>query len=545
MPASLPNAGNSPVSRYFLKIAGIAGNSTVGGYEGWFEIQAHDFDVAKATTASNPQFSPLRVDLLNTPSNTPSLSLLYERIAEGTPINSLQIHGVADIRNPMTNLTTPVKTYELRFADAFVTGLDNENVAGDQQVMRLNFTANKFGVSTTPLDDDGRLGTAATYGFDIATYRPIGFSTLPVPGSLPNAGNSPISRYFLKIDGIAGNSTVSRYEGWFEIRAHDFDVAKASTTSKPEFSPLRVDLFNTQSTPSLGLLYERIAEGGRIRDVQIHGVYDYDASRIVKTYELRFADAFVTGLDNENFDGEAQAMRLTFDVGSFEVTTVPLGQDGKVGSPSTYTYTDNSDVICLARTALIAIPGGERCVADLQVGDQVLTPSGPQKVKFIGRSSRFLSDLLAMGELPIQFEAGALGALGPASTLHCSPNHAFLIDGCLVEAKTLLNGTSIRQLESWDESKVTYYSIELEEHGLVWANGLLTETFFACRTIDNDSREVWNNYSEYLSLYGEASHMLMLPHPRIPLARNLPNRIRQLVGLSEARVASAEALALV
>jgi hypothetical protein len=202
-------------------------------------------------------------------------------------------------------------------------------------------------------------------------------------------------------------------------------------------------------------------------------------------------------------------------------------------------------LLCLAHTALIAIPGGEKFIADLQVGDQVLTPSGTQKVKFIGRSSRLLSDVRAMGELPIQFEAGALGDLGPVSTLHCSPNHAFLIEGCLVEAKTLLNGATIRQVESWDESTVTYYSIELEDHDLVWANGLLTETFFACRTIENDSREAWDNYAEYLALYGEGGHMQMLVQPRIPLARNLPNRIRQLVGLSQSDVCSAEALALV
>ena len=203
------------------------------------------------------------------------------------------------------------------------------------------------------------------------------------------------------------------------------------------------------------------------------------------------------------------------------------------------------DILCLTGTALIAIPGGEEFVADLQVGDQVLTPSGTQKVKFNGRSSRLLSDVRAMGELPIQFEAGALANLGPVSTLHCSPNHAFLIEDCLVEAKTLLNGGTIRQLECWDESTVTYYSIELEDHDLVWANGLLTETFFACRTIENDSREAWDNHAEYLALYGEGGHMRMLVQPRIPLARNLPNRIRHLVGLSEAGVSSAETLALV
>lgn len=79
----------------------------------------------------------------------------------------------------------------------------------------------------------------------------------------------------------------------------------------------------------------------------------------------------------------------------------------------------------------------------------------------------------------------------------------------------------------------------------MWANGLLTETYFACRTIENDSREVWNNYLQHLALYREADRVQMLAHPRIPLARNLPNRIRQLVGLSQADVRSAESMALV
>jgi type VI protein secretion system component Hcp len=541
-PALQSNAGVFIANSYFLKIDGIAGNSTVSGYEGWFEIDSHDFDAVNqvsrnissgALEVGLTSFSSLRVDLLN----TPSLSFLYQRIAEVGTIRSLQIHGV---KNNTDSGTTSV-TFELRLAEAIVTGLDNANIAGSSQAMQLSFVGSKFGISTTPINDDGSLGLAATYAFDIAGNQQTVFSDLPTPASLLNAGVSPIDRYFLNIDGIAGNSTVSGYEGWFQINNHNFDVTRA-VGAVADFSPLRIDL---PDAPSLSLLYERIAEGGRINGLQIHGVSNLDVSRIVKTYELSFADAFITNLDTKNIAGDQPAMRLSFDVGSFSVSTTPLSEDGRLGETSTYTYTDNSDVPCLARTAFIAVPGGEKCVADLQVGEQVLTPSGPQKVKFIGCSSRCLSDLRAMGELPIELEVGALGALGPTSTLHCSPNHAFLIDGCLVEAKTLLNGTSIRQLESWDESRVTYYSIELEEHGLVWANGLHTETYFACRTIENDSREVWNNYPQYLALYGEASHMQMLAHPRIPLARNLPNRIRQLVGLSQADVCSAESLALV
>ena len=200
---------------------------------------------------------------------------------------------------------------------------------------------------------------------------------------------------------------------------------------------------------------------------------------------------------------------------------------------------------CLTQGTLIRAAEGDIPVESLNIGDLVATPCGPRRVRFVGESSYCAIDLRITGGMPIRIEPGAFGELGPEVPIQCSPNHAFLIDGCLVEAKALINDTTIRQLVSWDEPTVTYYSIELEEHGLVWANGLLTETYFACRSGENDSREAWDNHAEYLALYGKGGHMQMLVQPRIPLARNLPNRIRQLVGLSQSDVCSAEALALV
>ncbi|MCP9779012.1 type VI secretion system tube protein Hcp, partial [Cyanobium sp. Tous-M-B4] len=338
-PALPSNAGDFFATSYFLKIDGIAGNSTVSGYQGWFEIDSHDFDavnqvsrniVSGALEAGLASFSSLRVDLLD----TPSLSLLYQRIAEGGTISSLQIHGV---KNNFESGNTSA-TYELRLADAILTGLDNTNVAGDQQSMQLSFVGSKFGISTTPLNDDGSLGLAATYAFDIANNRSIDFGDLPTPANQPNAGVSPIDRYFLSIDGIAGNSTVSGYEGWFQINNHDFDVTRAGS-AVADFSPLRIDL---PDAPSLSLLYERIVEGGRINGLQIHGVSNLDVSRIIKTYELSFDDAFITGLDTENVAGKQPAMRLSFDVGSFTVSTTPLSENGILGATSTYNYTDEA-----------------------------------------------------------------------------------------------------------------------------------------------------------------------------------------------------------
>jgi hypothetical protein len=196
-------------------------------------------------------------------------------------------------------------------------------------------------------------------------------------------------------------------------------------------------------------------------------------------------------------------------------------------------------VTCLVAGALIASPSGFLAIECLQIADVIDTPSGPRAVRFIGRTTRILPELRATGRMPIHIEAGALGDLGPDAPIHCTPSHAFLIGGCLVEAQALINGSTIRQLESWEEPTVTYYSIELEEHGLVWANGLLTETYFASVRGNRFSRESWDNHADYVALYGEGEPMKELEMPRIPFARQLPTGIRQLAGISDSAQADA------
>ena len=100
-----------------------------------------------------------------------------------------------------------------------------------------------------------------------------------------------------------------------------------------------------------------------------------------------------------------------------------------------------------------------------------------------------------------------------------------------MEAQALVNGTTIRQVEEWDEPTITFYSIELEEHSLMWANGLLTETFVATERDGAITRTSWNNYDEYLALYGSSTPMADMPMPRIPFARQLPGEIRAIAGL--------------
>jgi Hint domain len=112
---------------------------------------------------------------------------------------------------------------------------------------------------------------------------------------------------------------------------------------------------------------------------------------------------------------------------------------------------------------------------------------------------------------PVCIKAGALGINTPRRDLWISPHHAMYFDstffagdggmsagGALIEAKDLVNGTSIVQAEH--AGKVEYFHIELETHDVIVAEGALSETF-----IDDDSRGMFHNAPEFHALYPRAA----------------------------------------
>ena len=186
----------------------------------------------------------------------------------------------------------------------------------------------------------------------------------------------------------------------------------------------------------------------------------------------------------------------------------------------------NGQVVCFIAGTLIATPDGERPIETLKPGDLISTAEGPEPVRFLARSTRSIAQLQALGKMPIRINQGAFGSLGPAQDSFLSPSHAIHFAGSLVEAGALINGTSIQQLNDWPEAALTYYNIELERHGLITANGLLAESYFANYRSNGFSRDCWDNYHDYVALYGAGELMEELPLPRIAFARQIPMQLR-------------------
>ncbi len=153
----------------------------------------------------------------------------------------------------------------------------------------------------------------------------------------------------------------------------------------------------------------------------------------------------------------------------------------------------DSNPLCFARGAMIACPDGPRAIENLQAGDLVLTmDNGAQPIRWIGRRT-----MAAIGKFaPVRIRAGVLGA---QETLEVSPQHRILLQGAEVElqfacpqvfaaATHLVDGDGVSVREG---GEVEYFHLLFDEHQIVWANGVASESLFLGKTgmasLDDDS----------------------------------------------------------
>ncbi|MCK4207073.1 Hint domain-containing protein [Brucella pituitosa] len=220
-------------------------------------------------------------------------------------------------------------------------------------------------------------------------------------------------------------------------------------------------------------------------------------------------------------ESDASAIQDAIDNGTL------LNADGDIVMP-----------VCFLAGTLIATPNGERAVEDLVIGDLVLTAEGDTRpVLWIGQQTLVSVFADPIRAFPIHISSGALGDNLPVRDLFVSPDHALFLDGLLVHASALVNGTTIKRMEQ-PEKRFTYFHIELEDHALVLAEGVPAETF-----VDNVTRRRFDNYAEYEALYGEATTVIEMDLPRVKSARQLPERIRQRLNTQVAQLGAMERIA--
>jgi hypothetical protein len=171
---------------------------------------------------------------------------------------------------------------------------------------------------------------------------------------------------------------------------------------------------------------------------------------------------------------------------------VYLVTDAAIETGDPYQY-EAIAYLCFLAGTLIQTDQGEVPVEALRAGDLVLVrrrgTTRLEPLLWVGRTqARVTAGQDARKAAPILIAAGALGRNMPARDLRVSPEHALLVDGVLVPAGLLVNGTTITQ--PLHRQDITYYHLELAAHGLLLSDGAWSESYR-----DDGNRHLFNNAS--------------------------------------------------
>jgi Hint domain len=157
------------------------------------------------------------------------------------------------------------------------------------------------------------------------------------------------------------------------------------------------------------------------------------------------------------------------------------------------------DTHCFLKGTVIRTADGDRKIEDLSAGD--LLPSvfgGTCAIQWIGRYSFKKGDPTkgwVRSVLPIRIARSALCDDVPHADLYVTQTHAVLVDGVLVAAGNLVNGTTITRYDAAELDRLEYFHIKLPRHDVIYAEGAPCETLLE---VDENAA----NFAEYLRQYG-------------------------------------------
>jgi hypothetical protein len=201
------------------------------------------------------------------------------------------------------------------------------------------------------------------------------------------------------------------------------------------------------------------------------------------------------------------------------------GQNAKAGGGVSWIGNDGDKgggARCLLKGTRVSTPAGERRVEDLRIGDEVVTLSGPKAIKWIGydKYSKDADRQWQAGVMPIRIARSALADQAPCRDLYISPSHCVYVNGALIPAKYLVNGTTIAPAAPEGMAAVEYYHIEFDAHEVLLAEGAPVESFME----EDSEREYFSNFVEYERLYGR-DQPRMTPYAPVLCYRNRRARV--------------------
>ncbi|CAI3951730.1 Hint domain-containing protein [Commensalibacter papalotli (ex Botero et al. 2024)] len=139
--------------------------------------------------------------------------------------------------------------------------------------------------------------------------------------------------------------------------------------------------------------------------------------------------------------------------------------------------------VCFLAGSMIKTLEGEIAVEDIRIGDKILSfnwqqnKEDVQSVRWVGNKTVKVNPTLHDDEAgyPVRILKDAIAEGTPCKDLLITPEHCLFFNGKFTPARMFVNGYSI--FYDYSITNYTYYHFETEEHSVIWANGVLTESY--------------------------------------------------------------------
>ena len=314
--------------------------------------------------------------------------------------------------------------------------------------------ADANGLGTNQINSSGTF-VGGTFSVEF-TYDDAGvYQSSKVLSANVNTGgnNTNTTQYNTYTDTSAVEALASNYAGDHTGASIAFDPTTGALSVK--FQALKTDTNNINKQTGLDKDYSQISfsftdEAAKSSTDNIN----YSTPRPV----------VINALETEYYSENTNAGGNNFKVNN-------PGQSDKVGRDDTLT------AACYTKGTFITTANGEVAIEDLAVGDQLMTTSGKlEPVIWLGNSTIHCERQLNKDKTyPVRIAKDTFGTNLPKRDLFVSPDHSLYLDGVMIPAYCLINGSTITQDRT--ETLVTYYHVELPKHNAILAEGLPAESY--------------------------------------------------------------------
>jgi hypothetical protein len=291
-------------------------------------------------------------------------------------------------------------------------------------------------------------------------------------------------------------------EGTYSYTATQTNTAGAVSTTSSPFT-VTVDTAAPAApsaitvTDNVGSIQGLLADGAQTDDNTLTLTGTAEVGSTVRIFNGITQVGIATADGTGNWSATTTA--LPEGAASLTATATDAAGNTSAASAARSVIVETFSVVCYAAGTAILTAAGEKRVEALTEGDIILTLAGEklhqQPVRWVGRRRIELTTHPRPETVaPVCIRRGTFTDNIPHRDLLVSPNHAIFVDGKLICAQQLINGTTILQVT--DRTAVEYFHIELDVHAILLAEGLPAESY-----LDTGNRRFFANSGKPLLLH--------------------------------------------